>query len=58
MAPGQELMHCPRIGASRVGIADIGREKFQKAPLCPFARDDYGRLTPDEEGTSGWLTRA
>ena len=30
-APSQEIPHCFRIGAPRMRVADIGREKFQKA---------------------------
>ena len=39
LAPGQELVHCLRVGPAGVAVADVGREEFDK----PFLRAISGR---------------
>jgi hypothetical protein len=51
LAPGQELVHCLRVGPASVAVADVGREEFDK----PFLRALSGR--GDEVGVPQVATR-
>ena len=45
-APGRKFGHCPGIGLSRIGVANVGSEEFDKPFGCVGGRCEEGGEFP------------